>query len=82
MQAANFGNRDDRTEFRRFDRPPIGCIFVEREVRPGPVIVREVRGQDASQVPLFENDDMVQALAANRADESLREGFCHGLCGP
>jgi len=24
MQAANFGDRDDRTELRRFDRPSIG----------------------------------------------------------
>src|SRR5882724_7404857 len=81
MQATNFGNRDDRVERRRLDRPSVGCIFVERQVSASPVIVREVRGEDASQVPLAENDDMVQTLAPDRADESLREGFCHGLRG-
>jgi len=44
-------------------------------MRAGPVIVREVRGQDASQVPLAENDDMVQALASYGANEALREGI-------
>jgi len=39
-------------------------------MRAGPVIVREVRGQDASQVPLAENDDMVQALASYGANEA------------
>jgi hypothetical protein len=39
------------------------------------VIVREVRGEEASQVPLAQNDDMVQALAPDRADESLREAI-------
>src|SRR5262245_16388225 len=43
-------------------------------MRPSPVIVREIRGQDAPQVPLAENDDMVQALASHRTDEPLREG--------
>jgi hypothetical protein len=40
----------------------------------GLVVVGEVRGQDTAQVPLAENDDMVQTLAADRADDSLREG--------
>src|SRR5260370_36461685 len=74
-QATDFGNRDDRAERWRLDWPSVGCILVEREVSAGPVIVREVRGQDASQVPLAENDDMVQALAAHRAEEALREGI-------
>ena len=75
MQAPGLGNRDDRAELRRLNRPPVGCILVEREVSARPVIVREVRGEDASQMPLAENDDMVQALAPNRADDSLREGI-------
>src|SRR6266566_2142184 len=71
MQATNFGNWDDRAERRWLDRPSVGCILVERQVSASPVIVREVRGEDASQVPLAENDDMVQTLAPDRADESL-----------
>jgi hypothetical protein len=83
MQATDFGPRDDRADLRRLDRPSLGCIFVERKVSAGPVIVRKVRGQDASQVSLAENDDMVQALASHRADEALREGILpRGCAGP
>src|SRR5262249_3258951 len=74
MQATDFGKRDDRAEGRRLDRPPVGCILVEREVSAGPVIVREVGGEDAAQVPLAEDDDMLPARALDRANESLREG--------
>jgi hypothetical protein len=63
MQAANLGDRDDRTELRRFDRPSIGSVLLERKVSASPVIVREVRRQDSSKVTLAENDDMVKALA-------------------
>ena len=82
MQATNFGNRDDGAERRWLDRPSVGCILVERQVSASPVIVREVRGEDASQVPLAENDDMVQTLAPDRADKSLRDapfGASHPL---
>jgi hypothetical protein len=74
MQATDFGPRDDRADLRRLDRPSLGCIFVERKVC-GPGDSGKVRGQDASQVSLAENDDMVQALALHRADEALREGI-------
>jgi hypothetical protein len=63
MQATDFGNRDDRAEFRPLDWPSVGCIFVEREVSARPVIVREVAGQGAAQVPFAEDEDMIQTLA-------------------
>ena len=75
MQAADFGNRGDRAEFRRLNWASVGRILVEREVSASLVIVREVRGEEASQVPLAENDNVVEALAPDRADESLREGI-------
>jgi hypothetical protein len=59
MQTTDLGNRDDHPGPRRLDWPAGGCILVEREVCAGPVVVREVRGQDASQMALAENDDMV-----------------------
>ena len=59
MQATDLGNLDDPAELRRRDGASIGCTFVEREVGSRPMIVREVRGQDTSQMPLAENDDMV-----------------------
>ena len=58
---------------RPFDGPHVWRIFVERKVRSRAVVVREIPGQDATQVLLAENDDMVEALASHRADEPFRE---------
>ena len=75
MQATDFWNLHDSARRGELDGPDIRGILVEREMRASPVIVREVRGQDASQMPLAENDSMVEALASHRADEPLREGI-------
>ena len=75
MQATDFGNRDDHTALRRLDWPSVGGVLVEREVSACAMVVREVRGQNAPQMPLAENDNMVYALTSHRADESLREGI-------
>ena len=39
----------------------------------GPVIVREVAGQDAAQVLFTKDEHVIQTLAPDGADESLRE---------
>src|SRR5437773_11525537 len=64
----------DRAPLRRLDGPAVGRILVEGEVSARPGIVREVADQDAAQVPFAKDEDMIQTLAADRADESLREG--------
>jgi len=74
MQATDFGNLDNRAELRWLDWPSVGCIFVERKVSSHPVIVREVASQGAAQVPFAEDEDVIQTLAPDRADEPLREG--------
>ena len=74
MQATDLANLDDPAELRPLDWPCVGCIFVEREMGSGPVIVREVAGQKAAQVAFAQDEDMIQTLAPDRADEPLREG--------
>ena len=59
MQAADFGNRGDRAEFRRLNRASVGRILVEREVSARPVIVREVAGQGATQVAFAQDEDVI-----------------------
>src|SRR5436190_1879893 len=44
-------------------------------MRASPVIVGEVAGQNAPQVALAENQNVIQTLAPDRADEPLREGI-------
>ena len=73
VEAPDFAKRHDPAGRWPFDRPPVGRVLVEREMRSGAVIVREVRGQDATEVLLAENDDIVEALVPQRADKAFHE---------
>ncbi len=81
MQATDFGNFHDPARLGELDGPDARRILVEREVSARPVVVREVAGEGAAQVPFAEDEDVIQTLAPDRADEPLREGTLHGLCG-
>jgi hypothetical protein len=81
MQATDIRNGDDLAEGRRLDWSFVGCILVERKMSAGAVVVREVGGQNAPQVPLAEHDDMVEAFASQEPISRSAKGFCHGLCG-
>jgi hypothetical protein len=82
MRTPDVGNLHDPAASKGgLDRPHVRRILVEREMRARPVIIREVRDQRASQMPLAENDDMVQTLAPDRTDQSSAKGFCQGLWG-
>ncbi len=74
MQATDFENLHDPTRLGELDGPDVRRILVEREMRASPVIVGEVSGQDPAQVPFAKDDDMIETLAPDRADEPLREG--------
>ena len=78
MEASDFGDRDNRAEPGRFDWPAVGGVLVEREMSAGLVIVAEVAGQDSAQVAFIEDQNVIQTLAPNRAEESLREGILPG----
>src|SRR6267378_1312525 len=75
VEATDFANRDDPAECRPLNWPAVGCILIEREVSARPVIVGEVAGQDAAQVSFAEDEDVIQTLAPDRADEPLRIGI-------
>jgi hypothetical protein len=71
MQAADFGHRDDSATVGGLDRARIGGVLPKRQVRARPLIVGEVRVEQASEVPFAQNDHVVEALAANRPDDAL-----------
>src|SRR5882762_6041331 len=75
MQATNFGNFHDPARLGELDGPDVRRILVEREMRASPVMVGEVAGQNAPQVAFAENQNVIQTLAPDRADEPLREGI-------
>jgi len=72
VQAAEFGQVHDRALHGAFDGPEVGCILVEREVGARLMILGQVVGQDAAEMALAEKEN-VEALAADGADEVLRE---------
>jgi hypothetical protein len=67
MQSADLRKLHHLPEFRRLYPPRERSILVERQVSACPLVVFEIQLQDATQACLIQNDDMVQALAANRA---------------
>src|SRR5256712_3824320 len=75
MQATDFGNLHDSARLGELDGPDVRRILVEREMRASLVIVGEVAGQDAAQVAFAENQNVIQTLTPDRADEPLREGI-------
>ena len=70
VEAADFANRDDPAEFRPLNWPAMGRILVERQVSARPVVVREVASQGTAEVLFAEDDDVIQTLAPDGADES------------
>src|SRR5437870_12262503 len=75
MQATDFGNLHDPARLGELDGPDVRRVLVEREMRASLVIVGEVAGQDAAQVAFAENQNVIQTLTPDRADEPLREGI-------
>jgi len=51
--------------------PGLWTILVEREMRPRPMIVLNIGRQDAAQVTLIENDDVIETFAPDRANDPL-----------
>jgi hypothetical protein len=56
MQATDFGNLHDLAHVRWLDGPSIRRILLERKVSSCAVVVREVTGQDAAQVPFAQHE--------------------------
>ena len=70
VEAADLGDRDDATDGVRGGRPRVRSILLEGEVGSGLVVIGEVAGEDAAQVPLAEHEDVVQTFAADRLREA------------
>ena len=75
MQATDFGNRDDGPGSRGLDWPPVGRVLDEREMRTRLAVVREVAGQDPSQVSFAQDENMIEAFPPDRTDQPFREGI-------
>ena len=71
MEPADHREGDDLSSIDGLALAGFGGVLAEREVGPGSVIVLEVLPQDAPQVLLSDNDDVVQAVPPNGPDHAL-----------
>ena len=74
VEATDFANLNNPAEFWLLDWPTMGRILVERQVSARPVVVPEVASQGTAEVLFAEDDDVIQTLAPDGADEALGEG--------
>jgi len=78
MQAADLGDSHDGTDRRRLNGPRDRSIHLHGEMRPGLVVVAEVFAEDLSEMILAEDDQVVQAFAPDRSDDSFSVGVLPG----
>ena len=70
MQPADLRYGDDSSDLGRLDRAWVGAILVERKMGARSMIVVDVPRQNAAQMALVEDHDMIQTLATDRTDHA------------
>ena len=71
MEAADHGRLDDPALVEALHRSGLRGVLLQGEVGSGTVVVDEVVAQQATQVGLVQHHDVVEALAAQGADEAF-----------
>jgi|HubBroStandDraft_2_1064218.scaffolds.fasta_scaffold1795188_1 hypothetical protein len=74
MQIADPRERDDLAGTEWVYRAALRTILVEREMRPRFVVILKLGRQHTAQVTLSEDDDVIEAFAAHRANNALDVG--------
>jgi len=69
MKPAYFGKRKDLSHLRRMRSPAIRRILPERKVASRTVVIIKIRNQMAPERNLIQDDDVVEAFSADRADQ-------------
>jgi len=81
VEATDFTDWHNLPKLRRLDRPSVRRVFGEGEVGAGAMVILEVSGEDVSQVALAQDEDVVETVSPDRADETFREGILPGAAG-
>lgn len=71
MEAADLGERHDAATIGKAASSRDGRVLVQGEVCSRLVVIGEVGSEDPAEMPFVQDDDMVQALSADRADQSF-----------
>ncbi len=78
VETTEEGQGDDAAVRRWLDRARLGRILLEGEVSARPVVVPEVGSETTSKVCLVQDDDVVEKLAAEGANDAFTEGVLPG----
>ena len=71
VQTANFRAHHDGSDACLGGGPVIGRVFLEGKVGSAPVIILDVGREHAPEMPLVQDDHVIEALSADRADHTL-----------
>ena len=72
-QSAEHGKCNDLSQLAGLHHPRYWAVLLQAQMRPRVVVVVEVLPEHPPQVASAEHDDVVQALAAEGADDPFRE---------
>jgi hypothetical protein len=78
MESADFRHRNNPPLVRRLDRARNWRVLLQSQMRPAPMIVVHETQQVTGQAPFAEHDYVVQALAADGADDAFDTGSLSG----
>ena len=73
MKATDLRNRHHGAMVGRRDRPRNRRVFVQRQVRARPFVIRTIAGHQSLQARFVEHDHVIETLATCGSDESLDE---------
>jgi len=73
MKSSDLRKHTHLSAVGRLGGPSIARILAERHVRARPVVVGEVGTKDLSEMALVENNDVIQTISPDRADDPFGE---------
>src|SRR5664280_170317 len=75
VQATDFRQLNHLSQFRTLDGSRFRGVSFQRQVTAGTMVVLKVTAQDATQVPLIQHDDMVQAFSPDGTNQPFDVGI-------
>src|SRR4029077_12761459 len=78
MEPTDLRNGHHAPELGRMHLAWLGTVVVERLVWPRGVVVGEIRAQEAAEMGVVQHDDVIEALAADGADDPFGERVLPG----
>src|SRR4029450_855914 len=81
MEPADLGDGANPAAGRRLDVSGDGAVVLQRLMRTRTIVIGHVGAQETRQMSVIENEEMVEALSSNRADDPLCEGILPGRAG-